>query len=67
MLGSLELLISGFPNSRLRLDQISHAFVGESAIGSFTCARADSETALFARLRRRRDDARATPAPEGSA
>ena len=26
MLGSLELLISGFPNSRLRLDQISHPF-----------------------------------------
>ena len=26
MLGSLELLISGFPNSRLHLDQLSHAF-----------------------------------------
>jgi DNA-binding winged helix-turn-helix (wHTH) protein len=30
MLGSLELLISGFPNSRLRLDQVSHAFANDA-------------------------------------
>ena len=39
MLGSLELLISGFPNSRLRLDQLSHAFADVTAeSASFTCA-----------------------------
>lgn len=48
MLGSLELLISGFPNSRLRLDEISHAFAGAALNRDVHVAAAGLEAALFA-------------------
>jgi hypothetical protein len=48
MLGSLELLISGFPNSRLRLDQISHPFADATLDGLVHLFAGAAETGLFA-------------------
>jgi transcriptional regulator HilA, main transcriptional regulator of SPI1 len=48
MLGSLELLISGFPNSRFRLDQISHPFTASVLNRLVHVAAAGVETGLFA-------------------
>ena len=48
MLGSLELLISGFPNSRLRLDQLSHPFANDGLNRLVHLFAGGVETALFA-------------------
>ena len=48
MLGSLELLISGFPNSRLRLDQLSHPFADDGFNQLVHLFAGGVETALFA-------------------
>ena len=48
MLGSLELLISGFPNSRLRLDQISHPFANDALNQLVHLCAGCLETGLFA-------------------
>ena len=46
-LGSLELLISGFPNSRLRLDQLSHPFAADSLNQLAHLVDAAAEVGLF--------------------
>jgi DNA-binding winged helix-turn-helix (wHTH) protein len=48
MLGSLELLISGFPNSRLRMDEISHAFADPLLDRAVHVSAAGLEAGLFA-------------------
>ena len=48
MLGSLELLIGGFPNSRLRLDQLSHPFVDGTLNGLVHVVAGGLESGLFA-------------------
>ena len=48
MLGSLELLINGFPNSRLRLEQISHAFADVRLNSLVHLCAGVIETGLFA-------------------
>ena len=48
MLGSLELLISGFPNSRLRMDEISHAFADPLLDRTVHVSAAGLEAGLFA-------------------
>ena len=48
MLGSLELLISGFPNSRLRLDQVSHPFAQAALNRLVHLGAAGAEAGLFA-------------------
>ena len=48
MLGSLELLISGFPNSRLRLDRLSHAFADDRLNRLVHLCAGALETGLFA-------------------
>jgi DNA-binding winged helix-turn-helix (wHTH) protein len=46
-LGSLELLISGFPNSRLRLDQLSHPFASDGLNQFAHLVDAAAEVGLF--------------------
>jgi DNA-binding winged helix-turn-helix (wHTH) protein len=48
LLGSLELLISGFPNSRLRMDEISHAFADPMLDRAVHLSAAGLEAGLFA-------------------
>lgn len=47
LLGSLELLIDGFPNSRLRLDEISHAFAEPTLDWLVHLTAAAAEAGLF--------------------
>ena len=47
LLGSLELLISGFPNSRLRLDQLSHPFASDALNQLAHLVDAAAEVGLF--------------------
>jgi DNA-binding winged helix-turn-helix (wHTH) protein len=63
MLGSLELLISGFPNSRLKLDQLSHPFASSGLNQLAHLIDSVAEVGLFAAgvvgamaLARRRSD-----------